>query len=214
MRFWIYARSRISNREFGFNLDPQAFYSNPTCHGRLEKASTSTTTSTSLAPVRIRAAQLRRLNTRGLTDSGARRLGGSRTRGLADSGAERRSRHHIDSVSPRRLLAFDCSSSTPSAMSILQLSFFTLLYAMIPRPICILDQSPEDDYAVAHKPRGLQNYPLDHAQFYMMFICVHQSSEAGYQKATLVSGFNKSGIASLLPGKSMLLEGLLMKRHA
>ena len=78
-----------------------------------------------------------------LRNSAASTLGGSQTRGLANSGAERRSRHHIDSVSPPRLLVFECSSSTPSAMSILQLSFFTLLYAMNPRPICILDQSPK-----------------------------------------------------------------------
>ena len=71
----------------------------------------------------------------------------------------------------------------------------------------------KDDHAVAHKPRGLQNHTLDHAQFYIAY-SVCQSSEAGYQKAALVSGFNKSGIASLLPGKSMLLEGLLMKRDA
>src|ERR1041385_3281863 len=47
-------------------------------------------------------------------------------RGLADSGVERRSCHHIDSVlasstAHRRL--FDCSSSTSSTASILQLSF-------------------------------------------------------------------------------------------
>ena len=86
---------------------------------------------------------------------------------------------------------------------------------MIPKPICILVQSPKPTMQSHTTLSGLRNHPLDLDQFYLLFICVRRSSEAGYQKADLVSGFNKSGIASLLPGKSMLPEVcLLTKRHA